>query len=99
MSIEFDDSGLKKFQQEFDKKKSDVSHIPVDEIFTAKFMAANTRFSSILGLISASGVSMDSFGNIPDSDAGKLNDLVSANTKFQNWNEMCQAATVGLLKK
>ncbi len=71
----------------------DGSHsVPFTELFTDEFMLRNTEFSSITGMIEASGFKVEfpeDFAAIPDEP---WDQFIAQRTRFTSWEDMKAAA-------
>lgn len=98
--MSFKITGLKEAQQKLKElsdnaKKLDGQSVPLSEVLTDAFVSENSSFISFDKLIEASGFKVESqtdFEAIPDKE---WDEFILANTRFENWQEMIDAA--GLL--
>lgn len=99
-SIEF--TGLDKLEKQLKKMEKELSQtksVSFEDLFTASFMKKYTSFSSMDELLDAGGFKIESqedFEAIPEAEFDKH---ISANTKFDSWEEMLSEATSQYLVK
>jgi len=63
--------------------------IPIEELFTDKFMQEYTNFSSISKFVDHSPFDFSDLDSIPEN---KLDKYVSEHSSFLNWNDMLARA-------
>ena len=101
----FEFSGLDELQRQFDEMEQaareleNQEEIPFSDLFTVKFMQANTSFSTFDEFLSAGGFRAETdeeFDAIPE-DA--LDQHVAATTGFGSWEDMLESATQEYISK
>ena len=92
MKIEFDDSGLKKFQKKLEKIERDTSgSVSFAKLFNDSLMRKHTSFQSLEEFFGACGIKTDDdFYAYPQD---KFDDFVRSNTTFSSWEVMQIAAS------
>lgn len=81
------------------KELSKTEYVSFEELFPASFMRKYTRFSSMNELLNAGGFKVETqedFEAIPDT---KFDKHITANTKFQSWENMLGEATSQFVAK
>jgi hypothetical protein len=58
------------------------------------FIQKNSSFRNLQELVDASGIS-----NPEDIEGSKLSEFISANTQFNNWEDMLEKATAEYIKR
>lgn len=91
MKIEFDDSGLKKFQKEIVSISNEMSgEVSFAELFNDAFMQKHTSYRSMDEFFGACGIKTDD--DLYAYPQDKFDDFVRANTAFSSWENMQIAA-------
>lgn len=71
--------------------------VPFDELFTKPFMSQHSKSSSIEGFMTDLGISdQESLKTFPEE---KLDEKVKAETSFDSWQEMLNAASTAYFKR
>lgn len=92
MSVEYDDSGMKKFKRNL-SKFSKPRNISDKDLFPDSFMLANTKFGTFQDFINACGIKEF------EEKGEKFKQFIITNTRFPSWNKMLEVATAGYFKK
>lgn len=101
----FEFNGLDDLQRQFDKMEQaareleDQKEIPLSDLFTVKFMRANTSFSTFDEFLSAGGFHAETdeeFDAIPE-DA--FDQHVAETTRFESWEDMLESAEQEYIRK
>ena len=98
-SFSFDNSGLKKIQNNIDKLSSELESVDFTEIFSDKFMKSNTSFSNFEKFIKLSGFDWSTQETVKKIPVEKLNEFVAANTKFSTWEQLFTTAQKQFLEQ
>ncbi|WP_342570366.1 hypothetical protein MKY85_17585 [Paenibacillus sp. FSL R5-0749] len=90
-------TGLNNLEQQLKKisenvKKQVEGPVRFDELFNTTFMIENTDFSNINDFFESSPFEMKTKEDLENINERELDEYVAANTKFNLWSEMKQAA-------
>ncbi len=93
ISFSWDDSGLKKLQQNIDAL-SGQHEVKLADLLTDNFVRKHSDFQTLQALIDASGIkNTENIGN------ESFSMFVSINTNFDSWEEMVKVATAEYVKR
>ncbi len=93
LSFSWDDSGLKKLQQNIDAL-SGQHEVKLADLLTDNFIRQHSDFQTLEALIDASGIkNTENIGN------ESFSMFVSINTNFDSWEEMVKVATAEYVKR
>lgn len=81
------------------KKLEEIKQVSFGELFNPEFMAANTDFQNSGEMFERSGFKCESMEDIEAIPDDEWDVFVSANTRFDTWNEMRELAFGQFLKK
>jgi len=84
--IKYDDSGLRRLQQNL-KKLSGEHRLTDEDLLTDDFIQQNTNFQTREAFLEAGGIKSQE-----DLATDAFNSFVAANTSFDSWTEMLKAA-------
>ena len=93
LSFSWDDSGLKKLQQNIDAL-SGQHEVKLADLLTDNFIRQHSDFQTLQALIDASGIkNAENIGN------ESFSIFVSIHTNFVSWEEMVKVATAEYVKR
>ena len=93
LSFSWDDSGLKKLQQNIDAL-SGQHEVKLADLLTDNFIRQHSDFQTLQALIDASGIkNTENIGN------ESFSMFVSIHTNFASWEEMVKVATAEYVKR
>jgi len=93
ISFSWDDSGLKKLQQNIDAL-SGQHDVRLTDLLTDNFIRQHSNLQTLLALIDASGIE-----NTEDIGNEAFSMFISTHTTFANWEEMVKVATAEYVKR
>ena len=92
-SFSFDDSKLRKLQQNIDAL-SGQHEVRIADLLTDNFIRQHSNFQTLQTLIDASGVE-----NIDDIGNELFSTFISTHTTFTSWEDMVKLATAEYVKR
>lgn len=96
-------TGFDEFQKQLEDlsvnaKNLDGKNVSIYELLNNEFMAENTSFSSLDDLFE-NGLHISSISDLEEYPEDKLDEIISAKTDFDNWEELIEEATAEYVYK
>ncbi len=93
ISFSWDDSGLKKLQQNIDAL-SGQHEVRLADLLPDNFIRKHSSFQTVQALIDASGIE-----NLEDIGNERFSVFISTHTNFASWSELVKVASAEYVKR